>query len=635
MMVKAVKGKKKAREITSTETVDLRRRNLLPSRDIITSTAIASPVYPCDEKNSPNYMIYCQGELLHAVSLSNIFKDTKTFVDKPMKKEPEEIINAFNKKFSSQISISDRDELLSFVNEYFDVEGSDIQECPEDTMEDWDDEPEYLVAIEDQELRQFALEIHALWKKLCHIVKPEVKDNPKRYSVLYLPYEFMIAGGRYREFHYWDTYWIIKGLLASGMHETVKHILQNFKYLIEKYGYIPNGGRTYMLQRTQPPFFIPMVYEYHTVTEDDEFLLSVMGPMETEFAFWKKYRTRIISKNGKNYTIFQYISPVNTPRAEAYRSDFFVAENAPEIKRRQIWNDINSAAESGWDFSSRWLSNSKTMDTIETSNIVPVDLNALMCWNMEILAHLHGEIGDSSRRAEINIERAKFVDTFEAVFFDEREGSWFDFNLNTGERVDDTYPSIAVPLFTECYSSLNNPMLVDVLGTLQRKGLLQFPGGIPASLIRSSNQQWDYPNGFAPINHMVIEGLRKSNHPIMQQKAFELANRWINRNYKVYQTNQKLWQQYDVAKDHIRPAKDDNYGNEEGYGWTNGALLDLMVTYSKRISVSDKIAPTDISEIIDNEPIDLLMKKLEDLFGSWISVKKRLIRTASYILKCN
>lgn len=99
---------------------------------------------------------------------------------------------------------------------------------------------------------------------------------------------------------------------------------------------------------------------------------------------------------------------------------------------------------------------------------------------MKLFYFYHYHLGDASRRAEINTERAKFVDTFEAVFFDDREGSWFDFNLNTGERVDDTYPSIAVPLFTECYSSLNNPMLVEVLGTLQRKGLLQFPGGIPA-----------------------------------------------------------------------------------------------------------------------------------------------------------
>ncbi|VDO50538.1 unnamed protein product [Onchocerca flexuosa] len=232
MMVQATKGKKKAKEITPTatsnETTDLKRYNLLSSREIVTSTAVASPIYPCDEKNSQNYMIYCQGELLHAVSLSGIFKDQKTFVDRPIKKDPEEIINAFNQKFSSQISINDREALHSFVDEYFDVEGSDLQECPEDTMEDWNDEPEYLIAIEDLELRQFALEIHGLWKKLCHIVKPEVKDNPKRYSVLYLPHEFMIPGSRYREFHYWDTYWIIKGLLASSMFHHLINYRLNF-----------------------------------------------------------------------------------------------------------------------------------------------------------------------------------------------------------------------------------------------------------------------------------------------------------------------------------------------------------------------------------------------------------------------
>ncbi|EFO16376.2 hypothetical protein LOAG_12130 [Loa loa] len=132
-MVKAVKGKKKAKEMTLIATnteinTNLRQQNLLPNREMITSTAVASPIYPCDEKNSPNYMIYCQGELLHAISLSNIFKDSKTFVDKPIKKEPEEIISIFNQKFPNQITINDRDALHSFVDEYFDIEGSDIQQ---------------------------------------------------------------------------------------------------------------------------------------------------------------------------------------------------------------------------------------------------------------------------------------------------------------------------------------------------------------------------------------------------------------------------------------------------------------------------------------------------------------------------
>ncbi|VDK59933.1 unnamed protein product [Gongylonema pulchrum] len=182
-LAEAAKAKKKGKDgvpvASSAETADTTRRSLIPNQDAVTSTAVATPVFPCDAKNSQNWMIYCQGYLLHAVSLLDIYKDPKTFVDKPLRKDPETVINEFHKKFPNQISINDREALRAFVEENFDAEGSDIEQfvftqCPEGTMQDWEDEPEYLIAIEDPELRQFAMEIHEQWKKLCHIVKPEV-----------------------------------------------------------------------------------------------------------------------------------------------------------------------------------------------------------------------------------------------------------------------------------------------------------------------------------------------------------------------------------------------------------------------------------------------------------------------------
>uniref|UniRef100_A0A914RVP5 Trehalase n=1 Tax=Parascaris equorum TaxID=6256 RepID=A0A914RVP5_PAREQ len=97
-------------------------------------------------------------------------------------------------------------------------------------MSDWVDDPEYLISIDDNEMRRFALEIHALWKKLCRTIKNEigfyvsvgntfvvqVKEYPQRYSLLYVPNEFIIPGGRFRELYYWDSYWVVKGLIASG-----------------------------------------------------------------------------------------------------------------------------------------------------------------------------------------------------------------------------------------------------------------------------------------------------------------------------------------------------------------------------------------------------------------------------------
>ncbi|KHN71472.1 Trehalase [Toxocara canis] len=106
-----------------------------------------------------------------------------------------------------------------------------------------------------------------------------------------------------------------------------------------------------------------------------------------------------------------------------------------------------------------------------------------------------------------------FVRKFKEVFYDADEGAWYDFNRDTGFLNDAAFPSMAVPLFTMCYDRLDTEMGANVLSTLKRRGLLQFPAGVPTSVKKGTSQQWDYPNGWAPINHMLIEGLRKTGIP--------------------------------------------------------------------------------------------------------------------------
>ncbi|KAK6114320.1 Trehalase family protein [Brugia pahangi] len=610
----------------------------IPSDEDVISNIIEIPEWACNEKHSTNYIIYCQGELLHAVMMLNIFKDSKTFVDKPLKRDPTEIASDFKKKFPRDITVNDREAIRQFIDENFDEEGHELEKCE---LVDWEEQPEKLLSITDPQLRQFALNVNLIWKSLCRTIKKEVMKYPERHSLLYVPYEFIVPGGRFREFYYWDTYWVIKGLLASGMQETSRRIILNFEYLVKTIGFIPNGGRVYYLRRSQPPLFIPMVYEYYMATEDDDFLRSIMNTMEMEFNFWKTSRMINVTINERNHSVFYYRADSNVPRPESYREDYQTAERVDRQRRRKLWRDIASAAESGWDFSSRWFQNRKSMDTIVTSDIIPVDLNAFMYWNMKILAHLQGEIGNLTRRDELNRERSNFVDTFEAVFFDTREGAWFDLNLKTGEHYDDAYPSLAVPLFTECYHMLNSAMVADVLETLQRKGLLQFPGGIPASLMKGTNQQWDYPNGWAPINHMIIEGLRKSNNPTMQQRAFEIANKWINRNYALYQKDHKMWEKYDVAKEYVRAAKGGEYENQYGFGWTNGVVLDLLVTFNKRAIVKPTGGVTDVHGTgranISGTNRTLLTRYLgtgKPFDFLWWFTKRILIRTLINFLKC-
>ncbi|VDM96954.1 unnamed protein product [Thelazia callipaeda] len=556
------------------------------SQDDVLGSTFEAPEFACDQNDTEAVQIYCHGDILHVVMMLGLYKDSKTFVDKPLKKNPQDVVADFRKRFSATITEEDRERVKEFIADNFGVEGEELDECE---LSDWKEEPEALLTIEDSALRQFALEINYLWRNLCRTVKKEVKNNQQRYSLIYIPNEFIVPGGRFREYYYWDGYWIIKGLLISGMHTTTRRMIENFAYLIDKFGFIPNGGRVYYARRSQPPLFIPMVYEYYAATKDDEFLAKVIEAMEKELLFWKTKRTITIKKNGRNYTVFRYRADSNMPRPESYREDYETAENVLPSQKRSLWRDIASAAESGWDFSSRWFADRKSLETTETSSIAPVDLNAFMCWNMAILAHIHGHLGNVTRREQLNVERQAFVDTFTDIFYDNSEKAWFDVNLQTGTKNYEAYPSIAVPLFAECYRRMDRRMMTDVLNTLQRNGLLNYPGGIPVSLMKDTNQQWDFPNGWANVNHMIVEGLRRSYHYRMQQKAFDIAQKWVKLNYHGYLKDGKMWEKYDVSKLYTQKATGGEYEIQDGFGWTNGVALDLLVTYGKILSFHDQM----------------------------------------------
>jgi len=122
-------------------------------------------------------------------------------------------------------------------------------------------------------------------------VKKEVKDNPELYSLIFVPNGFIIPGGRFKELYYWDTYWIVKGLLLSDMHETTKGVIENLLWLVQKLGLIPNGSRVYYEQRSQVPLLIPMVDAYYKKTKDHEFIKNNFHLLEKEFSYWIEHAT--------------------------------------------------------------------------------------------------------------------------------------------------------------------------------------------------------------------------------------------------------------------------------------------------------------------------------------------------------
>ncbi|KAM7398979.1 hypothetical protein PAMP_018276 [Pampus punctatissimus] len=452
-----------------------------------------------------NSEVYCTGPILHQVQEAKLFRDDKYFVDMKLKAAPDIVLSAFhNLSNESPNRIVSPAKLHEFLSVYFEKAGTEFESW---TPRDWHDKPKFLEKVADQELRNWAEKIHNLWKSLGRKICVGVKDHPELYSQIYTPHPVIVPGGRFRELYYWDSYWVVNGLLLSEMTDTAYGMIQNFLYLVNRYGFMPNGGRIYYERRSQPPFLTLMVESYYRATKDKEFLRAALPALEREYQFWMQNRSMVVKVNGAEHVLNRYHVQVDLPRPESYTDDLELAAGLTDDLKEQLWMDLKAGAESGWDFSSRWYidadgHNNGTLRETRTSQILPADLNALLCLNEKTLASLHRTMGNSDSAALYDQAAARRLEAMESVLWDAERGAWFDFNLVTHSNHFEFYPSNLAPVWAQCYS--RPEMGEKAVQYLKKSGALQFPNGVPTSL-RESGQQWDYPNAWPPLQHMLIE----------------------------------------------------------------------------------------------------------------------------------
>ncbi|XP_008019282.3 trehalase [Chlorocebus sabaeus] len=535
---------------------------------------------PCESE------IYCHGELLHQVQMAKLYQDDKQFVDMPLSIAPEQVLQTFNELSRDHNHSIPREQLQAFVQEHFQAKGQELQPW---TPADWKDSPQFLQKISDAKLRVWAGQLHQLWKKLGKKMKPEVLSHPERFSLIYSEHPFIVPGGRFVEFYYWDSYWVMEGLLLSEMAETVKGMLQNFLDLVKTYGHVPNGGRVYYLQRSQPPLLTLMMDCYLTHTNDTTFLQENIEMLALELDFWTKNRTVSVSLDGKNYLLNRYYVPYGGPRPESYSKDAELADTLPEGDREALWAELKAGAESGWDFSSRWLiggPNPNSLSGIRTSKLVPVDLNAFLCQAEELMSKFYSRLGNDSQATKYRTLRAQRLAALNAVLWDEETGAWFDYDLENKKKNQEFYPSNLTPLWAGCFS---DPGVADkALKYLEDNRILTYQYGIPTSL-QKTGQQWDFPNAWAPLQDLVIRGLAKAPLPRAQEVAFQLAQNWIRTNFDVYSQKSAMYEKYDISNGG-QPGGGGEYEVQEGFGWTNGVVLMLLDRYGDRLTSGAQLA---------------------------------------------
>lgn len=471
--------------------------------------------------------------LYEDVQLARIFPDSKSFVDCTPKMQADVLLAAY-KNARKEPGF----DLYAFVASHFIL-------------------PETPVADYQSGSQPLSKHITTLWSILKRSDDKEVYGTK-----IPLPHPYIVPGGRFRELYYWDSYFTMLGLQVSGELELVQNMVDNFAYLINTVGFIPNGNRTYYSGRSQPPFFSLMV-EILQEVKGPKTALSYRNELEKEYHFWMRGERAVTMPDG--LILNRYWDAYDSPRPEAYLEDIETAEQSSR-PHQQVYRDIRAAAESGWDFSSRWFRDPFNMSSIQTTQIIPLDLNCLLLFLESSLLDIYRQLNNKELAGQMLQQMRKREQAIQKYCWDESRGFYFDYHI-TDQHFSGTFSlAAAFPLF---FNIAGEQQAYKVSGILEEHFLKE--GGLVTTLTHSG-QQWDAPNGWSPLQWIAYKGLKNYG---LEALARKIKERWMQTNERVYAATGKMMEKYDVT-DSSNTDCGGEYPNQDGFGWTNGIYLKLF-----------------------------------------------------------
>jgi alpha,alpha-trehalase len=486
------------------------------------------------------------GALFDAVQLNEVFPDSKTFVDCTPKFSTDDILNKYQKA-RGKVDF----DLKAFVNENFDLPISYSSNFKSDTS------------------ASAAQHINALWAVLTR--QP---DTASVGTLIPLPKPYIVPGGRFGEVYYWDSYFTILGLQAAERWDLIENMADNFSFLIESQGFVPNGNRTYYLSRSQPPFY-SLIIRVLAEGKGEAVLKKYLPFLQKEYDFWMDGLQQLsddtpaikhVVRLQDGFVLNRYWDKSDQPRPESYKEDIALVKDL-DRPAGVVYRHIRSAAESGWDFSSRWFKDGQYMASIHTTDIIPVDLNALL-YHLELtLSEAYKIDGDLEQSILYNQKAENRKIALLNYCWNDDEGFFLDYDFIARDFT--AVPSLAAmyPL----YFNMAAQSQADSVALKIEKDFLK-DGGVLTTLVETG-QQWDAPNGWAPLQWITIKGLRNYGY---NDLADTIKQRWVDLNVKVYKNTGKMVEKYNVT-DISLEAGGGEYPVQNGFGWTNGVLLKLLI----------------------------------------------------------
>jgi len=485
--------------------------------------------------------IFDLGLLFERVQTESIFPDNKTFPDCIAKGSLDAINEAFFKEKDTEGF-----DLKAFVSKYF--------ELPINRT----------AAYESNKNHSINEHLQTLWAILTR--EPEQENS----SLIPLPKPYIVPGGRFGEVYYWDSYFTMLGLRASGKIDMIKSMVDNFSYLIDKIGHIPNGNRSYYVGRSQPPFYSLMV---KLLSEEKGLgmLVKHLPYLKKEYDFWMRGSEKLNSENNALHRVVlmpnravlnRYWDENNTPRPESFKEDIELSHQSTQ-EPSVLFRHLRAAAESGWDFSSRWFRETNSFASIHTTDIIPIDLNCLLYHLEDTLSATYSLLDDNDEANKYERLAQSRKEAIQYYLWNETQGFYFDYDFVANQAKTHFTLAAAFPLYFKITEPNQAQKIAEHLETKFLKN-----GGLLTTIARTG-QQWDSPNGWAPLQWITYKGLLNYNFEALPTK---IRQNWLGLNRRVYEQTGKMTEKYNVVDESLS-AGGGEYPNQDGFGWTNGVYL--------------------------------------------------------------
>jgi len=425
---------------------------------------------------------------------------------------------------------------------------------------------------------------------------PENPMDVKEHGLLYLPYPYVVPGGRFNEMYGWDSYFTQVGLVRDNEMTLAKNMTDNFLYQIDHYGKILNANRTYYLSRSQPPFLTQMILNVYRKQPNAAWLRTTLPAIEKYYRFWTE-EPHLTKQTGlsRYYDLGdgpapEVLSGERDPQGRDHYDlvkEYYRTHDVKDYDLGQYYNkekdqltDLfykgdRTMRESGFDPSNRF-----GPFNIDIISYDPVCLNSLLYLMetdtaeiLKILGRAH-EASAWTNRAE---ERKHRINR---LMWDEHDGLYYDYNF--ARKDVRRYPFITTfyPLWV---GAADNRQAARIVANLH---LFERPGGLLTSTYVSGSQ-WDAPFGWAPTELIAIQGLRRYGY---NKEADRITANFLSTILKEFIQHNTIVEKYDVERRESEVSAGLKFGyksNEIGFGWTNAAFTELyaQLPMTKRASV--------------------------------------------------